>query len=326
MENIFETIEIENGEDLVEEMMEESEAIVAIFQDLVVCKEQHGLENTVFCFYEGKDDFKFYPNKIQQILLQNGNEKGIYSKGCGCKENVIDIYSKLLFDSIDIIENSLFFVDRDFDENDGLGENIYITPTYSIENLYAEEYTFDMFVNVNCYINRRSVGKDFEDYEFLKYYYKSNLLEKLNEILLINAWYSLQIKNKDLAQPVSLKKLQQLSKIKNSTQKNKLSEVDLQDLENLTDNYKEVSIFSLQEEMNYLRSDILSKLRGKHVEEIIVDIYKKIVDECNNPTNFPIENRNIPLQIGKKNFKSVLMGYTRIPQCLIEYVNTRLHS
>ena len=58
MGNLFNLDEC--GEDVIDKMIEETESIEALFQDLVLTKAEYG-EYIVYCFYEGKDDFKYYP-------------------------------------------------------------------------------------------------------------------------------------------------------------------------------------------------------------------------------------------------------------------------
>jgi len=93
-----------------------------------------------YCFYEGKDDCKYYNTKFDEksINIQHFDCKGKY-KLLQFKEYMDERYS--------VPENILYFIDKDYDDkiiNDKYLElkndkKIYITPCYSIENFYTIE-------------------------------------------------------------------------------------------------------------------------------------------------------------------------------------------
>ncbi|MDG0059016.1 DUF4435 domain-containing protein [Priestia sp. P5] len=321
---------IERVGDLVEDMLGELDAIEVIFQELVQSKKEHGIDETIFCFYEGKDDFKYYPNRIRTWLEMHSINKGLFSKGCGNRDNVIKLFNKIKFDFVEIKNISLYFVDRDFNKVNKLGREIYETPCYAIENLYANVSVLEGFLEAHSRITNKSIGKDLEDYAILKDYYVQNLFDRLEEIVIINAWYSIQInkKNKDLQEgrrfSIDLKKLKTLSKIKQLTMVEKFSNLNIEMLRNITINPYEVTEEEMELEINHIKADILNNSRGKYIEEILLELYKKIIQEMNEPNEFNIEKRNLPLQIGKNNFKTNLMQFAVTPVCLRTYLQERL--
>ncbi|AAP08246.1 MULTISPECIES: DUF4435 domain-containing protein [Bacillus] len=327
LENLSET---ESPEDLVEEMLGELDAIEVIFQELVQSKKEHGIDETIFCFYEGKDDFKYYPTRIRTWLELHSNNKSLFSKGCGNRDKVIKVYNKIKFDFEEIDDVSLYFIDRDFNKENNLGKRIYVTPCYAIENLYAKETVLEKFLESHIYINSKSIGKDLKDYCIIREYYVQNLFEKLTQIALINAWYSIQINKKieDLKNggeiSLDLKKLKSLSDIKKSTSVEEFSEIDIEMLREITDNPYEVTEEEIELELRHIKGDILSNSRGKYIEEILIELYKKIIDETNLPTEFEIEKRSISLPIGKKNFKIHLMPFADTPECFRTYLKERI--
>lgn len=311
--------------DYVDKMEEEADdSIEVIFQEIVQSKEVHGIESTIFCFYEGKDDFKYYPNRINSILSEKNIDKGIYSKGCGCKENVVKVYTKLLLDASEIINSALFFVDRDFQRNSELGDNIYITPCYSIENLYARDRVFDDFLQNHCLISPRSVGTELQDYIELKRYYNSFLNDSLSNIILVNAWYSYQINNKVNESNLNLSKLKNLSSIIKYVEAGDLQKITINILKEITFGYVDVTEEDLQEEIDFIQSSLIDNSRGKYIEEILVEIYQKVIEECNMPNYFNISKRPIGVQVGKNTLKNTLLGQVGTPNCLREYLNKKI--
>ncbi|WP_131101678.1 DUF4435 domain-containing protein [Bacillus sp. SYJ] len=329
LEQLRET-ETESAEDLVGEMLGELDAVEVIFQELVQSKKEHGIDETIFCFYEGKDDFKYYPTRIRTWLELHSYNKGLFSKGCGNRDNVIKVYNKIQFDFEEIDDASLYFIDRDFNKVNNLGKRIYVTPCYAIENLYAKETVLEKFLEANICIGRKSIGRDLTDYRTIREYYVQNLFEKLNQIILINAWYSIQINKKieDLKNGkkilLDLKKLKSLSKIKQLTNIEEFSEVDMEMLGSITVNPYEVTEEEFRLEIEHIKGDILSNSRGKYIEEILIELYKKIIDEINNPAEFEIEKRSLSLQIGKKIFKMNLMPFADTPACFWVYLKDRV--
>ncbi len=322
--SMLHSLESSNETDLVEEMEAEAEdAIEVIFNEIIQSKNFHGLDNTVFCFYEGKDDFKYYPNRIVEALYHKNIDKGVFSKGCGSKEKVLKVYTKILLDS-ELIDHSLFFVDRDFQKVSNLGDNIYMTPCYSIENLYGEERVLQNFLHNYCMISNRSIGEEYEDYKVIYDFYKKELEEKLTSILMINAWYCYQVNNKTDDRKPNLNQLKKLSNIRRIMKERNIEEITLGFLKEITLNYIDVTSEKLELEMDYIKEDIIKNTRGKHVEEILVDIYKIIIQECNSPTNFNVNKRPIGEQLGKDKLKTFLLGQVGTPICLKDYLNKRI--
>ncbi|OOO00073.1 MAG: hypothetical protein ATN35_09305 [Epulopiscium sp. Nele67-Bin004] len=94
----------------------------------------------ILCFYEGQDGvyynsvLKSYKIKFRKFQL-------------GGKQEVLKHFESYATGS-DSYNNRkcIFFIDRDFDENLPNHEDLYITPRYSLENLYAQIDVFISFV------------------------------------------------------------------------------------------------------------------------------------------------------------------------------------
>lgn len=96
-------------------------------------------ENKIHAFFEGEDDFSFYPQFIKAVLEK---DYPIEKYDCGGKAKVYELYSKVMSRVNDKIQ-VLFFVDKDHSdlikENYITSDKIYVTDYYSIENFLVTE-------------------------------------------------------------------------------------------------------------------------------------------------------------------------------------------
>lgn len=100
-----------------------------------------------FCFVEGYD--RDYYHSIVSHLLTPDNA----FINCGGKSNVIKMHTRL--SSNDAYSNikTLYFVDRDYDDNSTLGSYFFITDHYSVENYYCSESVLTNVLQNYCHIN-----------------------------------------------------------------------------------------------------------------------------------------------------------------------------
>ena len=102
-----------------------------------------------FCFYEGEDG-KYYDHRIRSII----GKDFIHIKA-GNKNKVLKVL-KLIKDKPEYQSvNTMFFVDRDmgFDMKEYKEKDVYVTPCYSIENLYVNEDSFGMILETEFGLN-----------------------------------------------------------------------------------------------------------------------------------------------------------------------------
>jgi len=94
-------------------------------------------ENLPICF-EGEDE-KYYSARISSLIFSDWI--GI---DCGGKKNVIDLRKSIKKNEVYKDTKALFFVDSDFESNDDIRNlpDVYITPCYSVENLYTSNEVF----------------------------------------------------------------------------------------------------------------------------------------------------------------------------------------
>lgn len=93
--------------------------------------------SSYFCFVEGYDR-DYYYSKVSAIA---GNDN-IFIR-CGCKRNVILMHARISEDTNYSAVKAMYFVDKDYDENSGLSDDIFVTDYYSIENYYCSHRVID---------------------------------------------------------------------------------------------------------------------------------------------------------------------------------------
>ena len=114
--------------------------------------------NYAFCFYEGEDG-KYYDHRIRSII----GKDFIHIKA-GNKNKVLKVL-KLIKDKPEYQSvNTMFFVDRDmgFDMKEYKEKDVYVTPCYSIENLYVNEDSFGMILETEF-------GLNIDDADYISY-------------------------------------------------------------------------------------------------------------------------------------------------------------
>lgn len=133
----MEEIKRKEGLELLRENRENASVAFMEFCSYKECYKEY-----LFVFYEGEDR-KYYNQRIRDFV----GSKIIQIKA-GNKKNVIKVMKQI--DSQNQYNNvkTVFFVDRDMDFNmpEYNSNNLYVTPCYSIENLYVNEYSLGLIL------------------------------------------------------------------------------------------------------------------------------------------------------------------------------------
>jgi hypothetical protein len=97
-----------------------------------------------YCFFEGKYDIKYYGIRIDNALRYTDEGAEWCHFWCDGKPNLLSLFELIMTDERYQSAWVAFFVDRDFDDPECLPntEKLYVTPCYSIENLYVTESAF----------------------------------------------------------------------------------------------------------------------------------------------------------------------------------------
>ena len=134
------------------------------FMSFASYREYH--KTHVFCFYEGEDG-KYYDRRIKNIISND-----VIHIKANNKNNVLHVMKMIKekneYNGIDL----MFFVDRDmdFNMNEYTDNDVYVTPCYSIENLYVNENAIGMILETEFGLN--TLDEDYIKYKalFKKYY------------------------------------------------------------------------------------------------------------------------------------------------------------
>ena len=298
---------------LRDKMSEEAECVEAIFLSYTLTKSSQ----KIFLFFEGIDDFKYYCPRISFVC----NDKKYKKYDCNCKKNVLRIHSMITNQTVkDNKSITMFFVDKDYDDNSNIDNDIYITPTYSIENLYFTDCAIENMIRAEMGLSEHS--KDDENDFNVAYNYVINVRDKIiKDILYGNACYSLQIKKSHEIDGVK----PNLSAIKRYDDIANISE--FKDIKGKIKNYIEVSDDEIEEEYERLKSDAIRYIRGKYMLEKMSKCIQKIEEESNKGANHErhwfSKKRRMRLNTSESTLISDLSNYAETPRCLINYIQER---
>ena len=297
-----------------DKMNDEADCIEAIFLSYTQTKSSQKM----FLFFEGTDDFKYYCPRISILC----NEKEYKKYDCNGKQNVLRIYDMITNQTQkDSKTIKMFFVDKDFDDNSNIDNEIYVTPTYSIENLYFTDIAIKKMILAEMGLSEHS---KYDQVDFMTAYnyiigYRNKIIK---DMLYGNACYSLQIK-KSLGMGISkpnltpIKRYDEIVKI-----------LKPEDIESRIKGYIEISEAEIDTEYERLNSDSIRLIRGKYLFEKMPKCINKIVEESNKGVNHEghlfSKKRCMRLNTSESSLISDLSNYADTPKCLSEYIQERV--
>ena len=295
------------------QMEEESDCIETIFQSYITLKSTC----TVFLFFEGKDDFKYYWCRLSPFVGEQNYETYI----CRSKENVLRLHDMIHFQTKPRDNEKIcYFVDNDYEKSRLENQDVYVTPTYSIENLYISDSAIKNILKGEWGLSGEMVESDKEDLEIAFNYLKEKREEIINSIIYANAWYSLQCnKSKDSLQPPKLSDIKEYKTIKDVKDKTTL--------EDLVPNSIEVSEDEIEAEIAYLKQNPEEKIRGKYFEQTMPKYFTKVFQDSNKKNNREMfsKRRRVNINVGEDNMVSVLSQYADSPSNLIAYITSKFN-
>lgn len=271
----------------------------------------------VFLFVEGEDDLYFYPQNAKNMFI----DKHILPLSCCGKDGVIEVHDILVSDMTDEIVAG-FFVDKDFDDekNKAIPENIYITPTYSVENLV---YNQDTYVNLllgrfGLIPTEASFMKCLELYEILSNQFYSS-------IHLYNSWIYAQrnliTADKKLNLPKNLPK--------NFVSLKPLGIECGYNLNTIEATYPEAP--KVSSEIMNLASEALNndkpefRFRGKFNWQFFAHIISLLIEDANNKSKRSYINNSVKFNVAKKDsrkFFEEISPFAKPPECLLKYMDS----
>jgi len=265
----------------------------------------------LFCVYEG-EDAKYYGIRIDNLTAIEERQQ-IPCKG---KADVLKLYDRVQSDKHFSRSNTIFFVDNDFDgaRDCAVTNNLYITPCYSIENMYVRENSLKRIFTEEFGVDSFN---DSDELEALTTLYTRLLNEFIESIRTLNAWIALQrekespscklnLNNQKLNKFVSIS----LSKVDQLYSKDDLSILFPESVE-ITDN----ELHAKEEEFKQLDQSCV--YRGKYFIEflrVFLDLLKSD-RQSGDPEHFT-QKKNVKLNLSRVNIISELSQYAETPDCL----------
>jgi hypothetical protein len=171
---------IRNMPNIVDVLREEAISDCVAYTEFML-KYKKG-EDVLHSFFEGYEDPTYYSIRINTLSSINKYNKYI----CGGKDDVLKVRNLIKSNTAYSIVKTGFFIDKDFD-NQTYPSDVYVTPTYSIENFYCtyeavQEILDSVFhIKTDSQDNAKCIGA-----------YERLLNEFNNKTIFFNAWLACQ--------------------------------------------------------------------------------------------------------------------------------------
>lgn len=294
---------------LLDIMENESDCIESIFQSYISSKSK----KDIFLFFEGKDDFKYYVSRVSSHI--GDKEYGVFH--CNCKMNVLTI-QEMIANQAEIQDDkkNLYFIDRDYDDNENIPDSIYVTSSYSIENNYFTNSAIKRILIAVIGISEENEDDNL-DFKVVYNHITSRRDKIIEEIIYANAWYSLQIKkSKHSVEHTQMSNLKEYSNIKNICQ--------IQVLEKLVKNSLEINESEINKEIENLRLNPVSKIRGKYFTQALTPVFRDVFQDAGKKYDRKYFSKKRKIHVNLSDIISELSAYADTPPELISYIRERL--
>ncbi|MDJ0845476.1 DUF4435 domain-containing protein [Crocosphaera sp.] len=275
----------------------------------------------LFCFFEGKDDSKYYGVRIDLIVKPIED----YYFSCGKKSEVLRTYSLIADKEYYSNAKTAYFIDKDFDQSiyESLEPNnankIHETPCYSIENFYTSNYCFKRILRSEFNIDDID-----ENFDICLDLYKNRQKEFHEQVGLLNAYIACLLKNSET------------EKLYLDSKHNKLMKWFIIELDRIESNYNLETLNQeflpintpseqeINQQLNDLRSQNCQKsFRGKFEIEFLRKFLEKLKQEANKKQNeqrYFSKKLTVSLLLSSDNILSQLSQYAETPNCLVRYL------
>lgn len=264
--------------------------------------------NHLYCFVEGYD-LPYYSIRIETI---SGKECSYIDSGG--KKNVVAVNEFIRQRKEYSNYKILYMVDRDYDENSTVHESVYITPCYSIENLYG---TLDCFKKLIA--GTYHIYEDSPKYNLCIDLYNRLSNAFINATSCFCAWY--RCTKCKVNHEVELKESfpEQYASFDTNSHSIVKANYDLSVLNNDYPNVDDVTTDELNESMEYIDNKIIN-IRGKYVMQFIEFIIQLL--NRDSRTNKTYTESKVEFEQNRKTLITRLSAYADTPTCLRNYVMT----
>lgn len=264
-------------------------------------------DNVIYCVVEGYD-LPYYNPRVEAI-----SEKKCEFIIANGKRNVLSLHGiikkRLEYSKLKL----LYFVDCDYELNDSIPNDIYITPGYSVENFYV---SYKSFCKILLGIFHIDIFHP--KFNLCKRLYEDRLNDFLFAVRDFCAWYKLIRMNGEIP-PIELGESfpSQYAKIE-------ISGIHKEDysLADLSNEYPCVSKISLEQFEAELKNINLMTIRGKYVLQFIESLIIFLVQDSKKAKIYV--DTKIEFETNKKTLLTRLSAFAETTDCLRKYV--RDHS
>ncbi|HLO99646.1 MAG TPA: DUF4435 domain-containing protein [Fimbriimonas sp.] len=298
---------------LVSTLKSSRKSAIVTYYDFI--KRATASPDAIFCFFEGEDN-KYYVPIIEHVHV------GIRIEffNCGGKSKVFELDSKLS-SKIYSVYRKAFFVDGDFDST-LTPSSIYVTPCYSIENLYVNRDCFRKILKSEflCFDD----GSTECDHYKVMAHFDESLKQFCKNVFSLNAWILAQRRS---STSISLKRASLDNiRIHKFVKVNLDGIVKLQKLsECLNLGNLDASLVTrkqLLDASKVLRAgNPICDFRGKFQMYFFISYLKLLISDANStaPTKFTLRTK-VKLSLSEGNAISELSSYAKTPLCLRTYI------
>ena len=283
-------------------------------------------------FFEGDDDEKYYLSRINSL-----SKKSFESISCKGKKSVLDVRDVINNHPDYCDNNNLYFIDSDFDDNDNekymVHGDIYITPSYAIENFYISTSCFELLLRseFKC---KESINK--KEYDFILEHFCTSKNRFLDVISDFNFFvHSYRNNVSETSSKLNLKGLDTNKKFLEMcfNRENKLLDFNIsfalgrvkETFYNITEDDIKRALNGISFSKEYLFPDREKLFRGKNLLWFMAKYLNFLKEDCNSqcPILFK-KKRNCTLDFSMANIITVLSQYADTTQCLKDFIDSNL--
>jgi hypothetical protein len=301
------------------DILKEARSTVAV-KFLEFLKSLAADKNITTVFFEGEDE-KYYSVRLNTVT-PNLKWRAINAEG---KRNVLKLREKIRSHSEYSDKSCIFIVDADFDDNKELStfSDTYVTPCYSVENLYVSVEVLKRVLSAEFKITE--FGEESESYEKALVTFERLQQEYLHSILPFNIWIRAYRKNEQHEKLPGLNinnlNFDSLIEVKLTGVSKKYDDDSISKLfPETTDPQKE---FIEDSTAYFACRDHCSHFRGKQQLEFFRVFIDKLKNDCNSKINRLVfaNKGKVTLALTKANTLSELSNYAETPECLISFLS-----
>lgn len=272
-------------------------------------------------FFEGEDE-KYYSIRLNSIAPEL-KWHGVNAEG---KRNVLGLRSLIRSHPEYKTYSCIFLVDADFDDNTSLAdhEDVYVTPCYSVENLYISESTLERILSAEFKITK--YGEDAEIFNKAIETYINTKQKYHACIVHFNVWI-MAYRKQEQTEPFEKLNI-------NNVKFDQIADITLGDVSKNYDESKIPELFPVNSEPSQHYLDNAAKyfethdperhFRGKQQLEFFRIFLEKLKMDANSKSGKKVFSKKmrVVLNLTKANCLSELSNYADTPECLVSFIKS----